>query len=258
MDAYGEFQAADYGFKLGINYQNRGGMNMSLVYDQKPRFNLVGEQKSASAFLPVFLVGSGQDILKGDIEVALDSLRANKPNLTTERNISSLVDDGELNLPSSLLLGLDFAMGKHTVVFNYTRYFGELSFVNGGHTLGKATQHGFGLGFDFQMRDRFESWGQLATIPVRLLFLDIDGMLMQALAPITGYKNAHYRFGGSVLLGEGIVTFNNESLRNNLGMAIPQSFSMGRQYTIFNNVDVGVTVLAIPDLFLKYSIGIKF
>ena len=43
-----------------------------------------------------------------------------------------------------------------------------------------------------------------------------------------------------------------------LGKAFPQSFSLGRQYSIFDQVDVGVTVLAIPDLMVKYSVGIRF
>ena len=43
-----------------------------------------------------------------------------------------------------------------------------------------------------------------------------------------------------------------------LGQTLPQSFSLGRQYRIFNQVDVGVTVLAIPDLLVKYSVGIRF
>lgn len=74
-------------------------------------------------------------MLSGDIEVALDSLQANKPNLTTERDISSLVSDGELQIPSSLLLGIDFGLGKHTMAFNYSRYFGDLSFKHGSTTI---------------------------------------------------------------------------------------------------------------------------
>ena len=58
--------------------------------------------------------------------------------------------------------------------------------------------------------------------------------------------------------GKGIVTFNNDDLTSILDTPLPQSFSMGRQYTIFDKVDVGFTVLALPDLGLKYSIGIRF
>ncbi|MBO6535497.1 MAG: hypothetical protein JJ966_04700 [Balneolaceae bacterium] len=258
MNAYGEFAATEYGTRLGLYYNLDDEFNLSIVYNQMPTFQMRGTNKVASAFLPVFLVGTGDEVLSGDIEVALDSLQANKPNLTTERDISSLVSDGELQIPSSLLLGIDFGLGKHTMAFNYSRYFGDLSFKHGSTTIGKAATHGLGLGFDFRMRDRWVSPAQILTLPVRLLFLDIDGLIFQSLGRFTGYKNSHYRIGGNVIIGEGIATNDNESLRNNLGNPLPQSFSMGRQYTIFGNLDVGVTVLAVPDLMLKYSVGIRF
>ncbi len=259
MNADGTFKATEYGIKVGAYYELDKELRLSLVYDQVPNFNLKSENSTASAFLPVFLVGSGDDVLQGNIDVALDSLQTNKPNLTTERNISSLVEDSKLSLPSSLTVGLDFALRRHTMVINYSRYFGELSFTNGGHTIGKNLSNGFGIGFDFDMREKYDNAVQFGRVlPVRLLFLDIDGLLFQALSGLTGYKNSHYRIGGSIVLGEGIVTVNNDGLRSNLDGIIPQSFSMGRQYTIFDKLDVGFTVLAVPDLLLKYSIGISF
>lgn len=258
MDAYGSFQSTGYGAKIGFNYQLDERVNFSIVYDHVPDFDLVGKDKIASAFLPVFLVGSGDDILKGDIEVTLDSLQANKPNLTTERDISSIVDDGTLRLPSSIKFGTDIVMGKHTMVLNYTNYLSELSFENGGQTIGKNLTYGIGLGFDFKMRDRFDSGWQLLSLPIRLLFLDFDGLLFQSLGRVTGYKDSHYRLGGNIVFGDGIVTVKNDGLRSTLGGTLPQSFSMGRQYTLFDKLDVGVTVLAIPDLFLKYSVAIRF
>lgn len=258
MNAYGEFEASGYGYKFGLNYTNRKGISASIMYNYVPEFDLSGENKAASANLPVFIVGSGEDVLKGDIEVTLDSLQANKPNLTTERDISSLVDDGRLKLPSSLVLGVDVPLRRHTLVLNYTNYMGDLAFVHGGHTMGKATAHGVGMGLDLQFRDRYESWGQLAVVPIRLLFLDFDGMILQALGKFTKYKDPHYRMGGNVMLGDGIVTFNNSDLEDVLALPLPQAFSLGRQYTIFDHVDVGLTVFAVPDLMFKYSLGLRF
>lgn len=258
MNAFGNFEATEFGIRVGAYYELDQRFRLSVVYDQVPDFTLKGENTTASAFLPVFLVGSGEDILKGNIEVTLDSLQANKPNLTTERNISSIVEDGKLNLPSSFTVGLDIALNKHTLILNFSKYSGEMSFTNGGHTIGKKVTSGVGLGMDFKMRDRFESFGQIFTLPLRVLFLDIDGLIFQSLGGLTGYKNSHYRFGGNILLGEGIVTVNNDGLRSTLNGPLPQSFSMGRQYTIFEKIDVGVTVFAVPDMFLKYSVGIRF
>ena len=108
------------------------------------------------------------------------------------------------------------------------------------------------------MRDKWVSPAQILTLPIRLLFLDIDGLLFQTFRGVTGYKNSHYRFGTSFMLGDGIVTVNNDSLLDILDLPLPRSFSMGRQYTIFDHLDVGVTVLAFPDFMLKYSFGVRF
>lgn len=258
MNAYGVFEASAYGFKAGVNYQPLKWLNLSLVYDNAPTFDLKGTDKTASTYLPVFLVGSGKDILEGNIEVSLDSLQANKPNLTTERDISSIVEDGQLTLPSSAKLGVDVIMGRHTMVLNYSKYFSSFSLDYGGNTLGKDVQHGIGFGFDFRMKDQFNSWWQFLEIPIRVLYLDIDGVIMQSLGRFTKFSDSHYRFGANVLLGEGIVSADTENLKSTLDLPLPQTFSMGRQYSIFNNLDVGVTVLAVPDLLLKYSVAIRF
>lgn len=258
MNAYGQFKSDAYGFKVGLNYQPLKWLNLSLVYDNAPQFDLKGTDKTASTYLPIFLVGTGKEILEGNIQVSLDSLQANKPNLTTERDISSIVDDGQLTLPSSVKLGVDLMMGRHTMVLNYTNYFTSFSLDYGGNTLGKDVQHGIGLGFDFRMKDRFNSWWQFLEIPIRILYLDIDGVIFQSMGRFTKFKDSHYRFGTNIILGDGIVTTGNESLKSTLDLPLPQTFSMGRQYSIFNNLDVGVTVLAVPDLVLKYSVAIRF
>lgn len=258
MNAYGEFEAHDYGLRAGLHYILNDALNISLVYNQMPKFDLKGKNKSASAFLPVFMVGTGDDIIAGDLEVALDSLQANKPNLSTERDISDIVNDGTLELPSSLTLGLDFKLGKHTAVINYTNYYNDLAFEHGGNFIGKAVTKGYGVGFDIKMRDKWVSPVQILTLPVRLIFLDIDGLLFQTFRGVTGYKNSYYRFGANFMIGDGIVTVDNDGLRDMLDLPFPKAFSMGRQYTIFENLDVGVTVFAFPDLMLKYSVGIRF
>ncbi len=258
MNAYGEFEASAYGFKAGLNYQPLSWLNLSAVYDHMPAFNLKGNNKIAQTYLPIFMVGTGEEILKGNIQVSLDSLQANKPNLTTERDISSIVEDGVLTLPSSARIGVDLFMGRHTMVLNYTKYFDSFSYEYGDNIIGKNAEHGIGLGFDFRMKDQFNSWWQFLEIPVRILYLDFDGVLFQSLGRFTNYSNSHYRFGTNVLIGDALVSSGNEGLKSTLDLPLPQTFSMGRQYSIFNNIDVGVTVLAVPDLVLKYSVGIRF
>ena len=260
MNAYANYRSVGYGYTLGFVYQTYQGINASLVYKNRPSFELIAEEGAyANAFLPVFITGTGDELLQGEISVALDSLQANKPNLTTERNIGSLVSNGNLNLPSSVGLGLDFMLGLHTVVFNYTLYNGEISYKHGSNTIGKQTRHGIGFGMNIRLEDRFGSSASYATIPLRLLLLDIDGILFQAFGNATGFANSYFRFGGNVMTGIGIDTREEvDGYEELLGKAFPQSFSLGRQYSIFDQVDVGVTVLAIPDLMVKYSVGIRF
>lgn len=260
MNAYGDYRSIAYGYTLGFVYQTFNGINASLTYKKVPDFNLVAQEGAyANTYLPVFIAASGEELLQGDISVALDSLQANKPNLTTEREISSIVSDGTLRLPSSLSLGLDFKVGVHTMVFNYTYFDGQLSYKHGSTVIGKNASHGIGFGMDLLLEDRFGSFASYATIPLRLLLFDIDGMLFQAFGDFSGFTNSHIRFGGKMMTGIGIDTREDvDGYGDMLGNVLPQSFSLGRQYTIFEHVDVGVTVFAIPDMFLKYSIGVSF
>ena len=260
LNAYADYRSVGYGYTMGFVYQTYQGINASIVYKKRPSFDLIAEDGAyANAYLPIFITGSGDELLQGDIGVALDSLQANKPNLTTERNIGSLVSNGSLNLPSSLGVGLDFMLGLHTFVFNYTLYNGELSYKHGSNTIGKQTRHGIGFGMNIRLEDRFGSFASYATIPLRLLLLDIDGILFQAFGNATDYSNSYFRFGGNMMTGIGIDTREEvDGYEELLGQAFPQSFSLGRQYSIFDQVDVGVTVLAIPDLLVKYSVGIRF
>lgn len=259
MNAYGEYEDDQLGMRLGLNYEPFHWVNFSLVYNMMPNFSLVGQNTTASAFLPVFVVGDGNDILSGNAEVALDSLKANKPNLTTERDISDIVADGELNLPSSLTFGTDLAMGRHTFVLNASSYFSEFSVAHANSKIGKDLNLGVGFGFDFKTRDQFGSRGwawEFLEVPIRLATLDIDGLLFKAFGKWTNYSNSYYRFGGNVLLGDGIDTRAENPLQETLGLPLPQSFAIGRQYTIFDRLDVGVSFLSVPDLVFKYTFAI--
>ena len=107
----------------GFCISNIPRYNASIVYNNRPNFELIAEDGAyANAYLPIFITGSGDELLQGDIGVALDSLQANKPNLTTERNIGSQ-SNGSLNLLS--FVGLDYMLGLHTFVFNYTYTMGN-------------------------------------------------------------------------------------------------------------------------------------
>ncbi|KPP95201.1 MAG: hypothetical protein HLUCCA01_04765 [Bacteroidetes bacterium HLUCCA01] len=249
--------AQEQGYRLGLYYKApfKNRLGVSLVYNSMPTFLLNDPQAVGEAFLPVFVLGD--DLFNDEIEVDLNVLEAAKPNLTTQRDIANLVSDMELSLPSSFTLGLDVGMGPHNLVLNYTKYSGEFSLRTGDDSIvGKQTEHGIGFGLDFKMKDQLRGWNY-ALIPVRLLFLDIDGILMQSLRKYTAYQNPRYRFGFSAMTGAGIATGDFDDYQSAMDLPLPTGLALGRTYNVFNTADIGFTVFGFPDLLFKFSVGVS-
>lgn len=257
MQVNANYREVESGYTFGLYYKapiNRT-LGISLVYNHMPTFTMTDPNAIGEVFLPIFVLGD--DLFNDKIEVDLNILEASKPNLTTQRDVTNLVGDMVLSLPSSLSLGIDLGLGPHNMVFNYTNYSGDFSLRTGStSTLGKQTKHGVGFGIDMKMKDQLRGWNY-ALIPVRLLFLDFDGILMQSLRKYTNYTNPRYRFGFSAMLGEGIGTGDYEDLQSTLGMPLPTGLAWGRSYRVFDSADIGLTVFSFPDLFFKFSVGIS-
>lgn len=256
LSARGDFRDTSTGFQIGASYELPRYLAVNFVYEQAPTFELQDPNAASTAFLPIFVIGD--DILSGDLDISLDTLQANKPNLTTERDVSQLVSSATLQLPSSFTAGLDAYLGPHTLSLNYTSYLDDLVLRYGGSTYGKKATSGIGFGLDFQFSDKLRPRSAF-LLPVRLLFLDFDGILFQALGGLTRYSDPHYMIGGRVMLGDGYVLGNgDQELVDTLGLPVPLGFSLGRKYTIFDNVEVGMVVTGVPDLLFRYSVGFKF
>lgn len=257
MRARGDYRDTQNGYSIGLTYRAPvvRRVILSALYTKMPTFTLTDPNAFGDAYLPVFAIGD--DVLGGDLKVKLDTLQAAKPNLTTRRDISQLIDDMTVQLPSSLALGADVGLGRHTLTLNYTKYSGELSMTFGDSYLGKKSAHGLGFGMDFQMKDRFTPMSIL-LIPVRLLYLDFDGFLFQALGQVTDYRDPHYRFGASVMLGEGLHDNPDSDMKTTLGLPIPTGLSLTRTYLLGKNVKMGFSTITYPDLLFKYSIALGF
>lgn len=257
MRARGSYNDTQNGYSIGFTYQAPmlPWVTLSALYTKMPTFNLVDANAYGDAYLPVFVIGD--DVLGGDIKVKLDTLQAAKPNLTTRRDINQLIDDMTVQLPSSMALGADVALGRHTLTLNYTKYSGELSMTFGENYLGKKSAEGFGIGMDFQMKDRFTPMG-LLLIPFRLVYLDFDGFLFQALGRVSGYRDPHYRFGASVMLGEGLHDDPDADMKTTLGLPIPTGLSLTRTYNLGQNIKMGFSTITYPDLLFKYSVSVGF
>jgi len=129
------------------------------------------------------------------------------------------------------------------------------------YEIGKETSFGLKLAANFAFDDELEGWGY-AAIPIRLLYLDIDGLLFQIFRSVTDYRNPHYRVALGAVFGNEIMSdFGkdyNDIIKTAFSLPYPYGFSLSRQYTVFNNLNVGVMIFGFPDLALKFSIGYGF
>ena len=128
------------------------------------------------------------------------------------------------------------------------------------YKLGKKPSWGIKAGIDLGRQERQNGAGSW-SIPLRLLTLDVDGVLMELLGNWTKYSNPRYRFSGAVQWGKPVVygldnTFS-EDLERLLGVMLPTSVSIGRSYTLFDRLDVGVHVVGVPDLLMRFSFGLN-
>jgi hypothetical protein len=266
-NAKGDYRDKKWGFVVAANYNATrlidsalAGLNFSFVYESVPSLTLYDANAVSESYQPVFLVGKMGGKGKDSMQIMIDSLRLSKPNLTrSTHNVFS--DKIVLTQPSSLTIGTDVGFGPHTVSFNYVHYFKEFSMNFSDYTLGKKLGSGIKFGADFKFPDRLRGWGWL-LVPVRLLYLDVDGLLLQAFASSTGYSNPHYRFGGGAVFGTAIVQgIENKSTAKNLKDALnsplPTGFALGRQYTIFDRYTIGMMVLGYPDIAMKTSVCVN-
>lgn len=267
LRAKGNYSSAEWGSRIGVYYQTPlENIAVSLVYNSVPDFEMKDPNAFAESYLPAFVNLDGElEPAEGEEDLLnVANIDIAKPNLT-EQTSDSLGQTIRMDVPSSLTFGVDLGLGPHTVALNYVQYFGDLAYTvtyDDTYRLGKSTTSGIRFGVDLQFPDRVKgaSW---ALIPLRILFLDFDGFLFQALGKYTKYSDPHYRFGGGVFLGDGIVEgFDDEELsqdiRDILDLPTPNGWSMGRQYTLFDTMDIGVMVFSFPDVAFRVGATYNF
>jgi hypothetical protein len=262
--AKGNFNSSGYGFKFGLNLSPKetiSFMEFSILYDYVPKFSMKDPMAVNESYQPKFFTGrlNGKD--NEAMDIVIDSLNLAKPNLTV-RTSNPFSDEVIISLPSSLTFAFDFKLGDHTLAFNILKYFNDYSYQLGQFKFGKKPTAGFKMGLDFKFPVNYEGWNW-TLIPIRLLFLDFDGILFQLFSDGTGYTNPHFRVGGGLIFGDAIVEgFNDKdqrkSLEDGLALPLPSGFAFGRQYTILDNLTISALVYGYPDLFLKYSFAYNF
>lgn len=255
------------GFRLGFVY-NPGGwiqelsdFNFSLAYDYIPKFVLHDDNAYMESYQPQFFSGEVFGKNGNELQVLIKNMQLAKPALTVPTN-NYFSNQSTFYFPSSLTIGVDAKLGEHTVALNFIKYINEYSFQFNKYKIGKDLSAGIKLGVSFRMPDELEGWNW-AYLPLRLLYLDFDGMLMQLFSGETHYRNSYYKVSGGVLFGNAIVQgivdqSQAKSLRDVLSMPLPNGFALTREYNVFEYINVGVLVFGFPDFALKFGIGVQF
>lgn len=259
--AGGNYSDSQWGGRFGLAYDLPSGkFGVSLLYTASPTFNMIDPNAFGESFIPAFVNMDGEsDPDEGEEElVDIDKVDIAKPTLTKQTN-DTLGQEMTVSLPSSLTLGVDVGLGKHTLAVNLIQYLSEMSTefeYDDAKKFGKDLGTGVRFGMDFQFPDRIKGAGY-ALIPIRLLFLDFDGLLFQAIGKHTGYSNPHYRIGGGIAMGSAIVegVEDPQDLQDTLDTPLLTGFSLGRSYTVLKDVNVGVMVFGMPDVAYRFSLG---
>ncbi len=261
----GNYTDRKFGGKLGI-YFNGGekrssSWNFSLVYDYKPEFLLNDPDAVNIGYQPKFM--TGRLLGEGDeaLDINLDSINLSKPHLTKQtKNVHS--NEVNFEMPSSLTFGIDKQLGESSIAFNLTKYFGRFYYKFDKYEIGKETNIGFKFAANLKFDDELEGWGY-AAIPLRLLlFLDLDGLIFQIFRDATNYRNPYYRVAFGAVLGNEIMSdFGkdyNDMIKKAFSLPYPYGLSLSRQYSILDNMNIGVMIFGFPDLALKFSVGYGF
>lgn len=266
--ARARYTGSGWGARGGLRFATpEEGLVLSVGGSWTDTMTLSDPRAAAESYLPLF-VNLGGELDPGPHEDELldvEALNLAKPNLTS-RTTDSLGTDVVFRQPASLTVGMDLGLGPLTLTGNYVRYAGEMSVeaVYGSRAgepkrfrVGKRPDYEIRAGIDLRLPDRVRGAGWL-LLPLRIVFLDLDGLLFQAMAPISGYRDPHYRIAGGLLYGDGIVTGVERNVRSDLENALNgpvlSGLAMARRYTLLDRLDVGVTVAGLPDLVLRTSV----
>lgn len=255
--ANGNFKDTRWGFRGGITHKV-GNFSFVVAADIVPAFTLSDPNAKSVGYQPKFIKGRLQGDKGEELDVDVNSLSPDQPNAT--RPINNYFDNKvKFSYPSSLTFGVDWNYGEHAAGINIVKYLSEFSYEFAKYKIGKNFNLGIKGGVDFKFNDEVKGWGY-ALIPLRLLFLDFDGLLMQGFRKYTGYTNPHYRWEIGIATGDAIVSgVDDKDTRSGLidllGAPFPTGIGISREYTIFNKIKIGVLVFGFPDFALRYGIG---
>ncbi|MCF8412840.1 MAG: hypothetical protein K9G44_05455, partial [Melioribacteraceae bacterium] len=235
-NAFGNYKDNKYGVKLAatyaMNFENLfiSSAKFTLVYDQIPEMTMTDPNAISESYQPKFITGRfGDDA--NPVDFVVDSIDLAKPNLTVPAfNVHS--DNVIVSVPSSVTFGTDLTFSSFTLSTNIVSYLSEVSYKYDKYKLGIDPSFGFKFGWDIKTADKFEN-SSILLWPLRLMYLDFDGIILQAFGESTGYRNPHYRMGVGLMFGdaiaEGMGDDMKKDLQDGLSSGMITGFSLGRQ-----------------------------
>lgn len=252
------YDDSKWGVKFGILHQFEN-FNISLAYDYIPEFEMSDDNAYGQSYQPKFM--TGRVLGEGDeaLNIIIDSLDLARPNLTAKAD-NPFTQKTRFQFPSSLTIGADYKWGDHAFALNIVKYLNEMSYEYDRYKFGKDVDLGIKFGANIKLADKVKGWGW-ALIPTRLLlFLDFDGLFFQTFGKWSGYRDPHYIFEAGLMFGDGIAAgfqdpAQNKDVKSLLGSPLPSGIGLSREYTIFNDLRIGVKVFTIPDFALRFGVG---
>ncbi|NUN08447.1 MAG: hypothetical protein HUU54_04650 [Ignavibacteriaceae bacterium] len=255
----GNFTSTKWGFRFGATHNFRD-FNFVFAVDILPKFELSDDEAYSYGHQPSFMKGRllGED--EDALDILIDSLKLDKPNLTKPVN-NPFPKGAEFSFPSTITIGVDAPVWEHAVAFNLVKYISDLSYKLEPYEITKKANIGFKGAIDLKFKDELKGWG-FALLPFRAMFFDFDGLIFQLFRKYTKYTNPHYIMSGGLFIGDANVKgfgdpSQSKSLKDFLNLPLPTGLSLSREYTIFNSLRVGVVVFGIPDFALRFGVDLS-
>lgn len=266
---HGAWSGSGVGIRFGFLHRTYGErLGTTLLFSVPPRLHMSDPGARAESWLPLFVDVAGA-MVPDDGESAffdIDQLDVLRPTLT-RRTRDHLGTNLTFLMPTTVTLGGDLAFGAHRLIFNGMRYWGRLGLegeygrengvVQPFRLLARPTW-GLRAGLDLAGRRDEGGLGWWA-LPIRILMLDLDGLVFSLMDDAVQYRDVRYRVAAGFTWGhnasEGVGSSTEDAVRSLMGSRYPMSLSLGRSYSLFDRVHVGVLVAGYPDMLFRFSVA---
>jgi hypothetical protein len=97
------------------------------------------------------------------------------------------------------------------------------------------------------------------ALPIRILMLDLDGLVFSLMDDAVQYRDVRYRVAAGFTWGHnasaGVGSSTEDAIRSLMGGRYPMSLTLGRSYSLLERMHVGVLVAGYPDMLFRFSVA---